>query len=84
MPPGNDNICEKSSKYYFVNDYLYKPINAEEILRRPNATIRYSERYFPETGGEPVKQKVEEFESDGDDEDEREYLGINKKQPVCN
>ncbi|XP_062549542.1 uncharacterized protein LOC134214136 [Armigeres subalbatus] len=48
MPPSNDNICEQSSKYHFVNDYLYKPINMEEHMSKPNVTLRYSERYYPE------------------------------------
>ncbi|XP_055624306.1 uncharacterized protein LOC129767430 [Toxorhynchites rutilus septentrionalis] len=48
MPPSNDNICDQSSKYHFVNDYLYKPINMEEHMSKPNVTLRYSERYYPE------------------------------------
>ncbi|XP_058834135.1 uncharacterized protein LOC131691618 [Topomyia yanbarensis] len=48
MPPSNDNICEQSSKYHFVNDYLYKPLNMEEHMTKPNVTLRYSERYYPE------------------------------------
>ncbi|XP_065093029.1 putative cyclin-dependent serine/threonine-protein kinase DDB_G0272797/DDB_G0274007 [Ochlerotatus camptorhynchus] len=49
MPPSSDNICEQSSKYHFVNDYLYKPINMEEHMSKPNVTLRYSERYYPES-----------------------------------
>lgn len=49
MPPSGDNICEQSSKYHVVNDYLYKPINEEEHQTRPNVTLRYSERYYPES-----------------------------------
>lgn len=49
MPPSNDNICEQSSKYHVVNEYLYKPINMEEHQRKPNVTLRYSERYYPES-----------------------------------
>lgn len=41
MPPSSDNICEQSSKYHFVNDYLYKPINMEEHMSKPNVTLRY-------------------------------------------
>lgn len=48
MPPSGDNICEQSSKYHVVNDYLYRPINEEEHQSRPNVTLRYSERYYPE------------------------------------
>lgn len=49
MPPSSDNICEQSSKYHIVNDYLYKPINVEEHQTKPNITLRYSERYYPES-----------------------------------
>lgn len=48
MPPSNDNICEQSQKYHVVNNYLYKPINLEEHQSKPNISLRYSERYFPE------------------------------------
>ncbi|XP_014243697.1 uncharacterized protein LOC106663390 isoform X2 [Cimex lectularius] len=48
MPPSHDNICTQSSQYHFVNDFLYKPLNAEEALTKPNVTIRYSDRYYPE------------------------------------
>nr|XP_023013908.1 uncharacterized protein LOC111503751 [Leptinotarsa decemlineata] len=44
----NDNICEKSSDYHFVNEYLYKPVNLEEYQHKPNITLRYSDRYYPE------------------------------------
>ncbi|XP_047515216.1 uncharacterized protein LOC125056228 [Pieris napi] len=47
MPPNHDNICQRSSKYHFVNEYLYKPINEEEVQRKPNSPLRYSERYYP-------------------------------------
>ncbi|CAH0551126.1 unnamed protein product [Brassicogethes aeneus] len=49
MPPGGDNICEKSSNYHFVNDFLYKPVNLEEHQTKPNVSLRYSDRYFPDT-----------------------------------
>lgn len=48
MPPSDENICEQSAKYHFVNDYLYKPINMEEHQSKPNVSLRYSERYYPE------------------------------------
>ncbi|XP_057663357.1 uncharacterized protein LOC130898243 [Diorhabda carinulata] len=48
MPPGGDNICEKSSDYHFVNDFLYKPVNLEEYQQKPNVTLKYSDRYYPE------------------------------------
>ncbi|CAG0924828.1 unnamed protein product [Notodromas monacha] len=44
MPEGDENICKMSSKYHFVNDYLYKPINEEE----DGGTLQYSDRYYPE------------------------------------
>ncbi len=40
MPPSNENICEQSQKYHFVNDYLYKPINMEEHQSKPNVSLR--------------------------------------------
>ncbi|KAJ8928878.1 hypothetical protein NQ314_018499 [Rhamnusium bicolor] len=48
MPPGGDNICDKSSDYHFVNDFLYKPVNLEEHQHKPNVTLRYSDRYYPD------------------------------------
>ncbi|XP_023304343.2 putative mediator of RNA polymerase II transcription subunit 26 isoform X1 [Lucilia cuprina] len=49
MPPSNDNICQQSSKYHIVNEYLYKPVNLQEHQSKPNVTLRYSERYYPES-----------------------------------
>lgn len=48
MPPSHENDCQDSAKYHVVNDYLYKPLNMEEHQRKPNVSIRYAERYFPE------------------------------------
>ncbi|GLH01322.1 Uncharacterized protein GBIM_07483, partial [Gryllus bimaculatus] len=48
MPPSGDNICKQSSNFHFVNDYLYRPINAEEAQTKPNVTLRYSDRYYPD------------------------------------
>lgn len=48
MPPSDENICQQSQKYHFVNDYLYKPINMEEFQSKPNVSLRYHERYYPE------------------------------------
>ncbi|KAB0804320.1 hypothetical protein PPYR_01290 [Photinus pyralis] len=48
MPTGHDNICQQSTKYHFVNDYLYKPVNLEEHQTKPNITLRYSDRYYPD------------------------------------
>ncbi|CAH2240471.1 putative uncharacterized protein DDB_G0271606 [Pararge aegeria] len=47
MPPTQENICQKSSNYHFVNDYLYRPINEEEVQRKPSLSLKYSDRYFP-------------------------------------
>lgn len=47
MPPTHDNICQKSAKYHFVNEYLYRPINEEEVQRKPNVSLKYSDRYYP-------------------------------------
>lgn len=41
MPPSEENICEQSAKYHFVNDYLYKPINMEEHQSKPNVSLRF-------------------------------------------
>lgn len=48
MPPSSDNICKQSSQFHFVNEYLYRPINAEEAQTKPNVTLRYADRYYPE------------------------------------
>lgn len=48
MPPSNENICQKSSAFFFVNDYLYRPVNEEEVQRKPNVSLRYSDRYYPQ------------------------------------
>ncbi|KAF4520960.1 hypothetical protein B566_EDAN011596 [Ephemera danica] len=48
MPPSHDNICQKSNEFFFVNEYLYRPVNLEEHQRKPNISLRYSDRYFPE------------------------------------
>lgn len=55
MPPGADNICAKSSQFHFVNDYLYKPINLEEHQSKPNVTLKYADRYFPD--GYPINEE---------------------------
>lgn len=47
MPPTHNNICQKSAKYHFVNEYLYRPINEEEVQRKPNVSLKYSDRYYP-------------------------------------
>lgn len=46
MPPSEENICEQSAKYHFVNDYLYKPINMEEHQSKPNVFTQVCEEFF--------------------------------------
>lgn len=60
MPPSDENICEQSAKYHFVNDYLYKPINMEEHQSKPNVSLRYHERYFPENFYTDDRQEYDE------------------------
>lgn len=74
MPPGNDNICEKSSQYHFINEYLYKPVNLEEHQSKPNISLRYSERYYPD------KFHYQEYEYDEEDEPQQQIS--HNKPPV--
>ncbi|XP_063238552.1 uncharacterized protein LOC134540041 [Bacillus rossius redtenbacheri] len=57
MPPSGDNICKQSTQYHFVNDYLYRPINTEEAQSRPNVTLRYSDRYYPDNYYENLEEQ---------------------------
>lgn len=75
MPPSNDNACQQSSKYHIVNDFLYKPINVEEHQTRPNVTLRYSERYYPEDIYRDERQ-------DEDEEEEYRAREYRQRQPV--
>lgn len=75
MPPSNDNICDQSSKYHIVNDYLYKPINLQEHQTKPNVTLRYSERYYPENYYEAEGAREEE-------QDSRQRVHHQVRQPV--
>lgn len=63
MPPTHDNICQKSAKYHFVNEYLYRPINEEEVQRKPNVSLKYSDRYYP-------AEVYRDDRYDGDEEEE--------------
>lgn len=76
MPPTHDNICQKSSKYHFVNEYLYRPINEEEVQKKPNVSLKYSDRYYP----------AEVYRDDRYEGDEEEVsLGLlYHHQPWCN
>jgi hypothetical protein len=49
MPATKENICQKSSEFHFVNEYLYKPIEDEY---GNNNTFLYADRYYPD-GYEP-------------------------------
>lgn len=62
MPPATDNICAQSSKYHVVNDYLYKAINMEEHQSKPNVTLRYSERYYPEDFYHDERQDRQDYQ----------------------
>ncbi|KAA0203981.1 hypothetical protein HAZT_HAZT000879 [Hyalella azteca] len=42
MPHSEDNICERSSKFHFVNDFLYKEVGDHPENRS------YVERYYPQ------------------------------------
>ncbi|XP_045122420.1 histone acetyltransferase KAT6A-like [Portunus trituberculatus] len=43
MPRSEDNICARSSKFHFVNDFLYKELQAEDGRNKT-----YADRYYPE------------------------------------
>lgn len=62
MPAGSDNVCQHSSKYTFVNEYLYKPLNMDEHNEKPNVMLRYSERYFPDEIFQDERQEYDEEE----------------------
>lgn len=74
MPPSGDNICQQSSKYHIVNDFLYKAINIEEHETKPNVTLKYSERYYPE----------DIYHDERQEQDEDDYPARNdyRRQPV--
>lgn len=72
MPPGNDNICQQSSQYHFINDYLYKPLNLEEHQNKPNISLRYSDRFYPD------KYHYQNEYSDEEEEEE----ALQPRQPV--
>ncbi|XP_022255200.1 vegetative cell wall protein gp1-like [Limulus polyphemus] len=42
--PSAQDICDRSEKFYVVNDYLYKTLDH----KGPNQTARYYQRYYPE------------------------------------
>jgi len=53
--PSAQDICQQSSKFHVVNDYLYKELDQ----RGPNNSIRYHQRYYPEGfdfGGDVLSQ----------------------------
>ncbi len=60
MPVGRDNICEKSSQYHFVNDYLYKTVDNEDGSSSDSGI--YADRYYPE--GFELGQEFDEVETD--------------------
>lgn len=76
MPPSSENICDQSSKYHIVNDYLYKPINLQEHQTKPNVTLRYSDRYYPDHYYENDRY------DDDEEEDSRQRVHHHQRQPV--
>lgn len=79
MPPTHDNICQKSAKYHFVNEYLYRPINEEEVQRKPNVSLKYSDRYYP-----AEVYHDDRFEEDEDGEEVRpREVARGCSQPRC-
>ncbi|XP_055610857.1 uncharacterized protein LOC129757607 [Uranotaenia lowii] len=78
MPPSSDNICDQSSKYHFINDYLYKPINMEEHMSKPNVSLRYSERYYPESFY--VDERHYDYERQQRNHEERRQPVVQNKQ----
>ncbi|GFV91099.1 chitin-binding type-2 domain-containing protein, partial [Trichonephila clavipes] len=42
--PADQDICSKADKFYFVNNYLNKPLEQ----KGPNNTVQYHQRYYPE------------------------------------
>lgn len=90
MPPSSDNICEQSSKYTFVNDYLYKPINMEEHQQRPNISLRYSERYYPESFYLDERQEYNHEDRESQYQQQQQnrqrqpiQVGLRKPQPTA-
>ncbi|KAG4079860.1 hypothetical protein HA402_014991 [Bradysia odoriphaga] len=78
MPPSGENICQQSSKYHVVNDYLYKPVNLAEHESKPNITLRYSERYYPENFYQDDRQ------DDYPQDRQRQAAPLRKPQPTPN
>ncbi|KAL1449120.1 hypothetical protein WDU94_000352 [Cyamophila willieti] len=60
MPPSSDNICQQSAQYHFVNDFLYKAINEEEVQRKPNVSLKYADRYYPQNYYADAEEDQEE------------------------
>lgn len=42
--PASQDICNTAEKFFFVNDYLHKELEA----RGPNNTVQYAQRYYPD------------------------------------
>lgn len=42
--PASQDICNTAEKFFFVNDYLHKELDA----RGPNNTVLYAQRYYPD------------------------------------
>lgn len=59
VPPSTENICKQSSQFHFVNEYLYRPVNAKEASSNSNVSLRYADRYYPEgyAHGDPLNEQ---------------------------
>ncbi|XP_028169030.1 putative uncharacterized protein DDB_G0271606 [Ostrinia furnacalis] len=76
MPPTHDSICQKSAKYHFVNEYLYRPINEEEVQRKPNVSLKYSDRYYP-----AEVYRDDRYEDEEEEEERRQEQAVHRAPP---
>ncbi|XP_013178778.1 PREDICTED: GATA zinc finger domain-containing protein 10 [Papilio xuthus] len=77
MPATQENICQRSSKYHFVNDYLYRPINQEEVQRKPNVSLKYSDRFYP-----AEVYRDDRYEQEEEEEEEEQARRTVAPQPT--
>ncbi|PSN51038.1 hypothetical protein C0J52_15416 [Blattella germanica] len=59
------HYCQDNARHSWIcpegfvfHQYLYRPINAEEAQTKPNVTLRYHDRYYPDTYYEPEEQQA--------------------------
>ncbi|XP_068621433.1 uncharacterized protein [Battus philenor] len=79
MPATQENICQRSSKYHFVNDYLYRPINQEEVDRKPNVSLKYSDRFYP---AEVYRDDRYEQEEEEEEEQTQRTVAPQQQRPA--